>query len=144
MCKGNKKCEACSAAKIGKTMATKTRKSSKNIAMDVAYYTGGAVAGGYLVPKVVEMVDPSGNMDPKLINGGALVLSVLGAMNTKGDFQKLLIGAAVGSGTALAYSVLPMNGLGYVISPSYDVNRVMGTRAGGEYSGTTGQNPGAF
>lgn len=143
MCKGNKKCEACSAAKIGKTMATKTRKSSKNIAMDVAYYTGGAVAGGYLVPKVVEMVDPSGNMDPKLINGGALVLSVLGAMNTKGDVQKLLIGAAVGSGTALASDVLS-GSLGYVISPSYDVNRVMGTRAGGEYSGTTGQNPGAF
>lgn len=142
MCKGNKKCKACNAAQIGSTMK-KTRKSGKNIAMDVAYYAGGAIAAGYVVPKVVEMVAPSGQMDPKLINGGSLVLSVIGAMNTKGDVQKLLVGAATGSAVALANDLMA-GSLGYVISPSYDVNRVFGTEPGGQYAGTTGSNPGAL
>lgn len=142
---GKKNCKACAAAKIGKTMA-KTRKSNgKNILKDVAYYTGGAVGGAFLVPKLVDMVDPSGTFDTKIVNGGALALSVLGAMNTKGDIQKLFIGAAVGSGASLVNEVV-MNGMGYVISPSYDVNRVMGPtpQARGEFAGTTGANPGAF
>ena len=136
MCKGNKKCKACSLASIGKTMA-KSRKSSKSLVMDGLYITGGVVAGGYAVPKVVEMVDPTGKLDPKITQGIAAAGGFFGAMNTKGTIQKVLLGVGIGAAANLLSEVV---GMGYVVSPSYDVNRIIG--AGDNYSGTTGLNPG--
>lgn len=136
MCKDNKKCKACAAASIGKTMA-KSRKSSKSLVMDGLYITGGVVAGGYAVPKLVEMVDPTGKLDPKLTQGIAAAGGFFGAMNTKGEIQKLLLGVGIGAAANLLSEVV---GMGYVVSPSYDVNRIIG--AYDNYGGTTGQNPG--
>lgn len=136
MCKDNKKCKACALASIGKTMA-KSRKSSKSLVMDGLYITGGIVAGGYAVPKVVEMLDPTGKLDPKLTQGFAAVGGFFGAMNTKGEIQKLLLGVGIGAAANLLSEVV---GMGYVVSPSYDVNRIIG--ASDNYSSTTGLNPG--
>ena len=143
MCNGDKKCKACSIASIGK-MANKTRKSSKNtVLMDAAAVTGGLVLGAVAVPKVLEMVDKSGSIDPNYVNGGTAALAVFGAMKTKGTTQKVLIGVGAGAAAKLIGS---MTGMGYVDSPSYDVNRILGgvDTAGGNYSGTTGANPGAI
>lgn len=137
MCKDNKKCKACAAAQIGKTMAKKTRKSSKSLIMDGLYTTAGVVAGGYAVPKLVEMVDPNGKLDPRLTQGVAAAGGFFGAMNTKGEIQKVMLGVGIGAAANLLSEVI---GMGYVVSPSYDVNRVIG--AGDDFRGTTGQNPG--
>lgn len=138
MCKGNKKCKACAAAIKGTKMA-KTRKSSKNLVMDGLYITGGVVAGSYAVPKVVEMVDPSGKIDSKLTQGLAAAGGFFGAMNTKGVTQKLLLGVGIGAAAGLISDIVG-SGMGYVVSPSYDLNRIIG--ASDNYSGTTGLNPG--
>lgn len=137
MCKDNKKCKACAAAQIGKTMAKKTRKSSKSLIMDGLYTTAGVVAGGYAVPKLVEMVDPNGKLDPRLTQGVAAAGGFFGAMNTKGEIQKVMLGVGIGAAANLLSEVI---GMGYVVSPSYDVNRVIG--AGDDFRGTTGLNPG--
>lgn len=105
--------------------------------MDGLYITGGVVAGGYAVPKVVEMVDPSGKLDPKITQGLAAAGGFFGAMNTKGTVQKILLGVGIGAAANLLSEVV---GMGYVVSPSYDVNRIIG--AGDDFRGTTGQNPG--
>ena len=137
MCKDNKKCKACAAAQIGKTMAKKSRKSSKSLIIDGLYITGGVVAGGYAVPKVVEMLDPTGKLDPKLTQGAAAAAGFFGAMNTKGEIQKVMLGVGIGAAANLFGEVI---GMGYVVSPSYDVNRIIG--AGDDFRGTTGLNPG--
>lgn len=137
MCKDNKKCKACAAAQIGKTMAKKTRKSSKSLIMDGLYTTAGVVAGGYAVPKLVEMVDPNGKLDPRLTQGVAAAGGFFGAMNTKGEIQKVMLGVGIGAAANLFGEVI---GMGYVVSPSYDVNRIIG--AGDDFRGTTGLNPG--
>lgn len=126
MCTGMKKCKACAAAQIGKTMAKRTKRTAKNIAMDVVYYSGGAVAGAYVLPKILETVDPSGKLDSKIVNGGTAALAVLGAMNVKSDpVKKLLVGAAVGSTVQLVTEVMAMNGLGYVINPNTNLENVI-------------------
>jgi hypothetical protein len=142
MCNGDKKCKACSIASIGKM--AKTRKSSKNtVLMDTAAVTGGLFLGAVAVPKVVDMIDKTGTIDPNYINGGTAALAVFGAMKTKGTTQKVLIGVGAGAAVKLLASV---TGMGYVDSPSYDVNRVMGavSTGGGNFPGTTGANPGAI
>lgn len=118
-------------------MATKTRKSSKTLIMDGLYITGGVVAGSYAVPKVVEMLDPSGKIDDKLTKGLAAAGGFFGAMNTKGEVQKILLGVGIGAAAGLLSEVL---GVGYVVSPSYDINRIIG--AGDDFRGTTSLNPG--
>lgn len=123
MCKDNKKCKACALASIGKTMAKKTRKSSKSLIQDGLYITGGVVAGGFAVPKVVEMIDPTGKLDPKLVQGGAAAAGFFGAMNTKGAVQKLLLGVGIGAAANLLSEVA---GMGYVINPNTDLERIVG------------------
>ena len=132
-----KKCKACAAASIGKTMAKKTRKSSpKGILITGAAITGGLLAGAVGVPKLAEMVVPTA--DDKTVNIGTLGLGILGAMYTKGHIQTGAIGMAAGAAVRLVAEYLPS--MGYVVSPSYDVNRIIG--AGDDYRGTTGLNPG--
>lgn len=106
--------------------------------MDGLYITGGVVAGGYAVPKVVEMVDPNGKLDPKLTQGIAAAGGFFGAMNTKGATQKVLLGIGIGAAANLLSEVV---GMGYVVSPSYDVNRIIGG-ASDDFRNTTGMNPG--
>ena len=106
MCKDNKKCKACAAAQIGKTMAKKTRKSSKSLIMDGLYTTAGVVAGGYAVPKLVEMVDPNGKLDPRHTQGVAAAGGFFGAMNTKGEIQKVMLGVGIGAAANLLSEVI--------------------------------------
>ncbi len=133
-----KACKACAAAIKGTKKMAKSRKSSKNLVMDGLYITGGVVAGGYAVPKVVEMIDPNGKMDPKLTQGIAAAGGFFGAMNTKGAAQKVLLGVGIGAAANLLSEVV---GMGYVVSPSYDVNRIIGS-ASDDFRNTTGMNPG--
>lgn len=142
MRKGKKKCKACAdAAKIGKTMANKTRKSSKSLVMDGLLYGGGVAVGSYIVPKVQEMADPSGKIDPKIVNAITGAVGLFGADIVKkylGDEAgKITLGIGIGGVGTLLSSVL---GIGYVVSPSYDLDRIIG--AGYDFSGTTGSNPG--
>lgn len=104
-------------------MAKKTRKSSKSLIQDGLYITGGVVAGGFAVPKVVEMIDPTGKLDPKLVQGGAAAAGFFGAMNTKGAVQKLLLGVGIGAAANLLSEVA---GMGYVINPNTDLERIVG------------------
>lgn len=142
MCKGNKKCKACALASIGKTMAKKSRKSTKSAVMDVALYGAGVAAGGILVPKAVEQLDPTGKLDDKIVNALTAAVGIFGAQYaTKAMGQeagKVVMGIGIGGAAALLSDLAGMNGMGYVVSPSYDVNRILGDN----YSGTTGLNPG--
>lgn len=122
MCKGDVKCKACAAAIKGTKMA-KSRKSSKNLVQDGLYITGGVVAGGYAVPKVVEMIDPTGKFDPKIVQGAAAAGGFFGAMNTKGVAQKVLLGVGIGAAANLLGELV---GMGYVISPNTDLNNIVG------------------
>lgn len=143
MCKDNKKCKACAAAQIGKTMARKTRKSSKSLVMDGLLYGGGVAAGAWLVPKVMETADPSGKLDPKIVNALTAAAGLLGSQfvskNVGQEVGKVTLGIGIGGVAALIADVA---GIGYVISPSYDVNNVVGLQD--DFRGTTGANPGAI
>lgn len=105
----------------------KSRKSSKNLVMDGLYITGGVVAGGYAVPKVVEMVDPTGKLDPKLTQGIAAAGGFFGAMNTKGAAQKVLLGVGIGAAANLLSEVV---GMGYVINPNTNLENIVGYGSG--------------
>lgn len=122
MCKGDVKCKACAAAIKGTKMA-KSRKSSKSLVQDGLYITGGVVAGGYAVPKVVEMVDPTGKFDPKIVQGAAAAAGFFGAMNSKGVAQKVLLGVGIGAAANLLGELV---GMGYVINPNTDLNNIVG------------------
>ena len=100
MCKGDVKCKACAAAIKGTKMA-KSRKSSKSLVQDGLYITGGVVAGGYAVPQLVNMIDPTGKFDPKLVQGAAAAGGFFGAMNTKGTTSKILLGVGIGAAANL-------------------------------------------
>lgn len=118
-------------------MAKKSRKSTKSILMTGAAITGGLIAGAVAVPKLAAMVAPT--VDDKTINLATIGLGILGAMNTKGEIQTGFIAMAGGAGASLISEVA---GLGYVLSPTYDVNRIIG--ASDNYSGTTWANPGGI
>lgn len=120
MCKDNKKCKACAAASIGKTMA-KTRKSKKGLIEQGLYITGGLVAGGYVVPKVVETANL--NLDPKIIQAIAAAGGFFGAMNTKGVVSNMLLGVGVGAAANLLSEVA---GLGYVVNPNTNLENIVG------------------
>ena len=141
MCKGNKKCKACAAATIGKTMA-KTRKT-KGLLIDGVLIAGGAVIGGYAVPKVVEQFDPTGKIDTKIVDVTTAVAGLFGSKYATKSFGpevgKLVMGIGVGALISLGNNLV--NGMGYVVSPTYDVNQVLGW---GESRGTTGANPGTI
>lgn len=95
--------------------------------MDGLYITGGVVAGGYAVPKVVEMVDPTGKLDPKLTQGIAAAGGFFGAMNTKGAAQKVLLGVGIGAAANLLSEVV---GMGYVINPNTNLENIVGYGSG--------------
>lgn len=123
MCKGDVKCKACAAAIKGTKMA-KSRKSSKRLVQDGLYITGGVVAGGYAVPQLVNMIDPAGKFDPKLVQGAAAAGGFFGAMNTKGAAQKVLLGVGIGAAANLLGELV--SGMGYVINPNTDLNNIVG------------------
>lgn len=118
--------------------------------MDGVLITGGIVLGGYAVPKVVEQVDPTGKVDPKLVD---VVVAAAGLMGSKyvgkklgNEAGKITMGVGIGALASLANQVF-MNGLGYVVSPTYDVNQVLGANGdgyGGDSFRTTGANPGTL
>lgn len=118
-----KACKACAAAIKGTKKMAKSRKSSKNLVMDGLYITGGVVAGGYAVPKVVEMIDPNGKLDPKLTQGIAAAGGFFGAMNTKGTAQKVLLGVGIGAAANLLSEVV---GMGYVVNPNTNLENIIG------------------
>lgn len=130
MCKGNKQCKACAQAQIGKTMAKKSRKSSsKSLVMDGLLYGGGVVAGGYLVPKVLEIADPSGKMDSKIINGLTAAAGLFGSSYVGkaigAEAGKVTLGIGIG-GVAALISELFGGGMGYVVNPNTDLERIVG------------------
>ena len=144
MCKGNKKCKACAAATIGKTMA-KQRKT-KGLLMDGVLIAGGAVIGGYAVPKVVEQLDPTGKMDPKIVDVATAAAGLFGSKYATKSFGpeagKIVMGIGVGALISLGNNLV--SGMGYVVSPTYDVNQVLGANEWGNSFRTTGANPGAL
>lgn len=146
MCNGSKKCKACAAAQIGKSMANKSRKSSKGLLMDGVLIAGGAVLGGYAVPKVVESVDPTGKVDPKLVDAAVAALGLLGSKyvgkKLGNEAGKITMGVGVGALVSLGNNL--MSSMGYVVSPTYDVNQVLGANDWGNSFRTTGANPGAL
>lgn len=138
MCKGNKKCKACALASIGKKMA-KQRRSKHGGIQTVGAIGAGLLAGSLVVPKIVNAVDPEGKFDPRIISGLGAVGGYFLAGKMKGFTQTMAYGFAAGQALNLVASVA---GLGYVDSPTYELNRVAG--AGDNYTGTTGANPGAI
>lgn len=146
MCNGSKKCKACAAAQIGKSMANKSRKSSKGLLMDGVLIAGGAVLGGYAVPKMVEQVDPTGKVDPKIVDVAVAALGLLGSKyvgkKLGNEAGKITMGVGVGALVSLGNNL--MSSMGYVVSPTYDVNQVLGANDWGNSFRTTGANPGAL
>lgn len=138
MCKGNKKCKACALASIGKKMA-KQRRSKHGGIQTVGAIGAGLLAGSLVVPRIVTTVDAEGKIDPRIISGIGAVGGYLLAKRLKGFGQMAAYGFSAGQALNLVASVA---GLGYVDSPTYELNRVAG--AGDNYTGTTGANPGAI
>lgn len=85
--------------------------------------TAGLAVGAVAVPKVVSMVDPSGNIDPKIINGVGAAGAWYFSTKQKGFVQAALQGLSAG----LAYNVIAsMAGIG---APDYStqmLNQVAG------------------
>lgn len=106
--------------------------------MDGLYITGGVVGGGYVVPKVVEMIDPTGKMDPKITQGLAAAGGFFGAMNTKGVASKLLLGLGIGAAANLLSDVV---GMGYVVNPNTNLSYIVGQEGN---AADSRYNPGAF
>lgn len=138
MCNGNKKCKPCALAQIGKTMAKKTRRSKGGL-QTVGAITTGLLAGAFAVPRLMNAVDPAQKVNPKLVSGIGTAAAYFFGTKTSGFGQTALYGLSAGLALNLIASVA---GIGYVDSPTYDVNRVAG--AGSNYYGTTGANPGAI
>lgn len=119
-------------------MAKKTRRSKGGL-QTVGAIGAGLLAGSLVVPKIVDAVDPSQKINPKIISGIGAAAAYFFGTKTSGFGQMALYGLAAGQALNVVASVA---GLGYVDSPTYDVNRVAG--AGSNYYGTTGANPGAI
>lgn len=139
MCKGDKKCKACALASIGKKMANKQRRSKSGAIQTVGAIGAGLLAGSLVVPKIVNTVDAEGKIDPKIISGLGAVGGYLLGQRMKGFGQMAAFGFAAGQALNLVASFA---GMGYVDSPTYDLNRIIG--AGDIYTGTTGANPGSI
>jgi len=135
MCKGDKKCKACALASIGKKMANKQRRSKTGGLQTVGAIGAGLLAGSLVVPKIVGAVDKTGSLDPRIISGIGAVGGFLLGQRMKGFAQMAAYGFAAGQGISLVASVA---GLGYVDSPTYDLNRV----AGYDFANTASGNPG--
>lgn len=114
--------------------------------MDGVLIAGGAVLGGYAVPKVVEQVDPTGKVDPKLVDAAVAALGLLGSKyvgkKLGNEAGKITMGMGVGALVSLGNNL--MSSMGYVVSPTYDVNQVLGANDWGNSFRTTGANPGAL
>lgn len=119
-------------------MGYKTRKSSFQGAIQrVGAGAVGIGVGGILVPKIVEMIDPSGKFPPTIVNAVGAAGALYFAKNQSGGmFQDLLYGMAAG----LAWgAVAPLVGMGYVDDSSTNfLHRV----AGGDDYFPSRQNPG--
>jgi len=91
--------------------------------MDGLTITAGVVGGSYAVPKLVEMVDPNGKIDPKLTAAAAAAGGFFGAMNTKGATRNVLLGVGIGAAAQLLSEVA---GLGYVVNPNTNLSYILG------------------
>lgn len=97
--------------------------------MDGLLYGGGVVAGGFLVPKVLQFADPAGKLDSKIVNGLTAAAGLFGApmvgKSLGAEAGKITLGIGIG-GVAALVSELMGGGVGYVVNPNTDLERIVG------------------
>lgn len=105
-------------------MANKTRRSSKSAFETVGGIAAGIGVGAVGIPKVVEMIDPEGKFDTKLVNAVGAAGAFWLSRKQKGFMQSALQGLCAG----LAWNVVAdVANLGYVNDRSTDfLNNVAG------------------
>lgn len=112
----------CKCHQIGKTMAKKTSRKKMSV-QTVGGITVGIAAGAIGIPKVVAMVDPSGNIDPKIINGVGAAGAWYFSTQQSGFIQSALQGLAAG----LAWNVISnVAGIGAPDYTTQMLNQVAG------------------
>lgn len=122
-------------------MANKKTRRSKNSGLQTVGGIGaGLLAGSLVVPKVVGAIDPNQKIDPKIVSAVGAAAGYMVGRRLSGFTQMMAYGFAAGQALNVVASVA---GLGYVDSPTYDVNRVAGAGDTFPFGGTAGANPGS-